>query len=650
MIKKSRIKKKVIDAGKAVEFYNQAVSFHQNNHLPESESAYRMALKLNPEFAEAHNNLGNVLKDQGRQKEALSEYRKALKIYPDNPILLNNIGNTLFDIGETIQAIKYLTKTIELDSDYAEAYNNLGNAYCFLGKHDEAIEAYSKALALNPNIPAIHKNLAELLVEVGRREDAITFYKQALTLEPQDYVAASALSNQMQYLCEWNGIEQLYEKLDKLVLIKAKDRNVYLGSPFPAISRTDDLEQNFLVAKAASRNTVDLLPKLNKPFTFSKKKRLNERLTIGYLSNDFHDHATMHLMLGVLREHDKGKVRVKCYSYGEDDHSDYRKKVVQFSDEFVDISKLDNLAAAKRINSDGVDILIDLKGYTKDNRLAICAYKPAPIQATYLGFPGTSGADFFDYIITDKVVTPESHESYYSEKFAYMPDTYQPNDDQQIISDKLVSRPDFNLPEDGFVFCSFNQSYKIEPVFFDIWMRLLQQVEHSVLWLLVDNETAVNNLKHEAEKRDVDSERLVFAEKLPKELHLARIGLADLVLDTRIYNGHTTTADALWAGVPVVTMQGHHFASRVSSSLLQAIGLSELVTKDLDSYESLVLRIASSPNELEEIREKLHQNRNTAPLFDTVRFTRNLEAAYGMMWQRYVDGKKPDHFEVMIPD
>ena len=645
MIKKSG-KKPVIDAEQAIELYNQAVILHQNNQLLESESVYRKALKLNPRFAEAQNNLGNVLKEQGRLKEALAQYRKASKTYPDHPVLLNNIGNTLFSLGETTQAIRYLTKTIELDARYAEAYNNLGNAYCDIGNHEEAIEAYTKALELTPNISAIHKNLAELLVEVGRREDAIRFYRQALTLEPQDCVAASALIHQMQYLCEWQDPDQLYEKLDKLIIERANNQNNELGSPFSAISRTDELQQNMLVARAASRLIENLLPGLNKPFRFSKKKTLKERLIIGYVSNDFYDHATMHLMLGVLREHDKTRFKVNCYSYGKDDHSDIREKAINFSDKFVDISKLSDQEAAKRIYSDSVDILIDLKGHTKGSRLGICAYRPASVQVTFLGFPGTSGATFFDYVITDRVVTPECQESYYSEKFAYLPDTYQPNDNQQVISKKALLKLEFNLPENGFIFCSFNQSYKIDPVFFDIWMRLLQKVEHSVLWLMVGNDTAESNLKCEAEKRGINPWRLVFAKKLPKAEHLARIKLADLVLDTRVYNGHTTTSDALWAGVPVVTMQGNHFASRVSSSLLHAIELPELISTDLENYEALALRLALKPEALLAIRNKLQKNQNSAPLFDTARYTRNLEKAYQEIWQRHQDGKKPEHIDI----
>ena len=650
MVKKSRSKNRIIDAEKAVDFYNQAVIFHQNNQLSESESAYRTALKLNPGFAEAHNNLGNVLKDQGRQKEALSAYRKALKIYQDHPILLNNIGNILLELGDIKQAVQYLTKSIELDHSYVDPLNNLANAYRSLGKLEEAVRTYIKAIELDPNIVEVHYNLAGLLAYLGKIEQSVNYYKSTMRLDPDNVAAASALYHQLSSLCDWNELDELQIDIER-ILASAESQNINdLGSPGYAVNRTDDLAQNYLVAKVACRkitNSLDM-PK-TKGFVFGKRKKQKERLKIGYLSNDFYDHATMHLLMGVFREHDKNQIEFACYSYGEDDDSDWRKKLIEYSDAFIDVSKQSDYEVAQKIYNADIDILVDLKGHTQDSRLGICAYRPAPIQVTHLGFPGTSGADFFDYVLTDHIVTPIGHEAFYSEKFAYLPDTYQPNDNQQKISDKTITRSEVSLPEEGIVFCSFNQPYKLDPVLFDIWMRLLKQVDHSVLWLYVKNETAIKNIQYETQKRGIDPQRLVFAEKLSKELHLARIGLADLVLDTRIYNGHTTTADALWAGVPVITMQGQHFASRVSSSLLHAIGLPELVTTDLATYESLALKLASNPGELKSIRVKLRQNRSSAPLFDTVRFTRNLEAAYRVMWQRYLEGKKPDHFEVITP-
>jgi protein O-GlcNAc transferase len=307
---------------------------------------------------------------------------------------------------------------------------------------------------------------------------------------------------------------------------------------------------------------------------------------------------------------------------------------------------LDNADAAQKIYDDQVDILIDLKGYTKDTRLALCAHRPAPVQASYLGFPGTTGAEFIDYIITDRIVSPEEHASYYSEKFVYLPHCYQANDHTQPISNKAWRKEDCGLPEHCFVFCSFNRTYKIEPVMYEVWMGILQKVPEGVLWLLSDTHVAEANLKREAAERGISSDRIVFAKMLPKDEHLARLRLADLALDTRIVNGHTTTSDALWAGLPVITLEGFHFASRVSASVLTAIGLPEVIVHSLEEYESLAVRLANNPPQLQEIQKRLAENRLTAPLFDTPRFARNLERAYQEMWNIFAAGEPPRQIKV----
>jgi protein O-GlcNAc transferase len=316
------------------------------------------------------------------------------------------------------------------------------------------------------------------------------------------------------------------------------------------------------------------------------------------------------------------------------------------SDQFIDIRESSHIDAAKRIYADGVDILVDLKGHTKGSRLGILACRAAPIQVHYLGYPGTTGADCIDYLITDRIVTPEEHAPYYSEKLVFLPHCYQVNDHQQEIASRNWNRETLGLPDKGFVFSSFNLPYKIDPVMFDCWMRILQQVPDSVLWLFGDNENTRYNLRQEAADRGVDPDRLVFAQKLEKAEHLSRLQWADLALDTRIVNGHTTTSDSLWAGVPVVVLQGGHFASRVSSSLLHAVGLSELVTYRLEEYEKIAVQLASRPSELKAVRLKLNSNRLKKPLFDTARFVRNLENAYRAMWRIFLEGRAPRQIEV----
>jgi predicted O-linked N-acetylglucosamine transferase (SPINDLY family) len=311
------------------------------------------------------------------------------------------------------------------------------------------------------------------------------------------------------------------------------------------------------------------------------------------------------------------------------------------------LRELDDFSAAKRICDDKVDILVDLMGHTSGSRLTICAFRPAPIQVSYLGFLGTTGADFLDYIITDRIVTPEDQASFYSENFVYMPHCYMVTDHRQSIAVKEWNKADFGLPEDHFVFCSFNGPYKIEPLMFDLWMSILRELPRSVLWLREMSKEALSHLKEEAEDRGIQPERIIFAERLPsKEEHLARLRLVDLVLDTRIYNGHTTTSDSLWAGVPVITLEGHHFASRSATSLLTSLDLTDLITKTPEEYHALAIHLAQNPDELQALRQKLEENRLKAPLFDTPRFVKNLESAYKEIWKIFVAGEDPRLIEV----
>jgi len=413
------------------------------------------------------------------------------------------------------------------------------------------------------------------------------------------------------------------------------------------MARCSDPAVNLANAKKWSRKILQPLLNAKPPFAFVRRRQKKPTLIIGYLSGDFHDHATAHLMLSLFGRHDREKFKIHCYSYGPNDQSNYRKKILNQSDQFIDIRNRSHIDAARQIYEDRVDILVDLKGHTKGARPGILVFRPAPIQAHYLGYPGTTGADFIDYLITDRIVTPTDHAVYYSEKLVYLPHCYQVNDDQQEIAVRDWDRKVLGLPDKGFVFSSFNLPYKIDPVIFDSWMRILQQVPESVLWLFDDNQNARSNLRREAANRGVESDRLVFARKIAKAEHLSRLKWADLALDTCIVNGHTTTSDSLWAGVPVITIQGSHFASRVSSSLLRAVGLPELVTDCLKEYEKLAVQLTLDSSKLNAFRHKLNVNRLKMPLFDTSRFVRNLERAYSEMWSIFLEGRAPAHIEVL---
>jgi protein O-GlcNAc transferase len=561
--------------------------------------------------------MGVNLKAQGRFDEAISCFQSAMRFKPDMP----------------------------------EAHVYIGNMVRAQGKLDEALSAYQKAIQIRPDYAIAYNNMGNILKDMGRTDEAISSYQNALRFKPDLGSACNNLLFQLQQTCDWKAFGEIAARMDEITR-RALDKRLKTDEdPFVNLTRHADPRLNLEVAKshsrALSKNALNLKNSYQINFSYKERKqRCGSKITVAYLSNDFHNHATAHLMFSLFGLHNRDEFNIFCYSYGPDDESDYRRRIQQDCEKFSDISKLNDADAAKRIYEDRADILVDLKGYTWGNRFGIAALRPAPVQICYLGFPGTTGTDFFDYIITDAVVTPEYHAIYYTEKFIYMPHCYQVNDYQQRISETLWKRSDFGLPEKGFVFCSFTRAYKIEPVMFDVWMKILRQIPESVLWLLPGNNRAEDHLKLEAETRGVNPERLVFAAVMPKAEHLARHRLADLVLDTRIYNGHTTTSDALWAGLPVITLQGSHFASRVSSSILRAVGLSELITHDLAAYETLAVHLANHPNELQRIREKLAKNRLTEPLFDTPGFARDLEAAYKAVWKRFLAGETPGQINV----
>jgi predicted O-linked N-acetylglucosamine transferase (SPINDLY family) len=372
----------------------------------------------------------------------------------------------------------------------------------------------------------------------------------------------------------------------------------------------------------------------------------HDKVRIAYLSADFHQHAMAYLMAELFERHDRSRFEIIGASFGVDDKSQMRKRLVAAFDQFHDVCRKSDEAVAKLLHDLQIDIAIDLMGYTRDFRFGILAYRPAPIQASYLGFPGTMGAEFINYIIADKTVAPFEHQAFYTEKIVHLPDCYQVNDTKRKIAERTPTRQEAGLPDNGFVFCCFNNNWKITPDIFSVWMRLLRAVEGSVLWLVGDNKSAERNLRMEAQAWGIDPARLVFAGRLPPEDHLARHRVADLFLDTLPYNAHTTASDALWAGLPLVTRLGEAFAGRVAASLLNAIGLPELVTHSIEDYETLALRLAKDPSLLQGYRNQLAKNRLTHPLFDTDRFRRHMEASYLQMWEFWQRGEQPRSFAV----
>jgi protein O-GlcNAc transferase len=653
--KEQRLEDKAIDCYRqaiainplfAEAYYNLAIVLERQANDEAAIDCLKQCLRIHPQWAEAYNNLGNLCKRQDLHDQALAHYQQAVQLKPQFYVAQNNLGNALKDLGCWPEAIACYQEALRVQPQYAEAYLNLGITLAESDRPVEAVDHFQAAVCINPDFAAAHNYLGITLADLGKHGEAIDCFERAIEINPDYSEAYCYLIYQLQYICDWSRLETASEKLDQLIGPAAPGGQFVPQPPFIHMTRHPDPEHQLINARAWCRKMIPPARSGIPLFPFDRRHLKTGKLTIGYLSGDFHDHATAHLMLGVFGLHNRSKLQINCYSYGPDDHSAYRAQIRQQSDLFVDLRELSHIDAARRIYADEVDILVDLKGHTRGARLGILASRPAPIQVHYLGFPGTTGADFIDYLITDRIVTPVEHASYYSEKLVYLPHSYQVNDQQQKIAPCDWTRKDWGLPDQGFVFSSFNLPYKIDSLMFDCWMRILNRIPDSVLWLFSPGAQTIHHLKQEAGHRGVDPRRLVFADKLPKVEHLARLQLADLALDTRMVNGHTTTSDSLWAGVPVITLEGTHFASRVSASLLNAIGLPELIAANLGAYERLAIHLAMHSEALIRIKAKLAHNRLTQPLFDTSGFVDYLEAAYQKMGCLFREGQKPQQFEI----
>ncbi|MDJ0891764.1 MAG: tetratricopeptide repeat protein [Gammaproteobacteria bacterium] len=614
-------------------YNNLGNALYRQGLVGEATAAYAEAIRYQPNYAEAHNNLGVALAEQGLLDAAIASYRRALAQQPDYPAAYNNLGIALFEQGTLDEAIITYRRALAQQPQYPAAYNNLGNALCQQGRMSEANAAYAEAIRLKPDYAEANFNLGIVLLEQGRFDRARVAFARALGSRP-GYAEAKNLEWVVnRQLCVWDGFDR------RLSELRAQIDGVSHSTidPFFCLSLPlTPAEQHRCATSQADAKLAPVFKQRNRlGFSFAPGPR--RVLRIGYLSADFRQHATSCLLAQVLEKHERSRFHIAAYSCGPDDRSLLRDRVVSACDQFVDIRELSHDAAARRIYRDKVDILVDLMGYTRYARPQIMALKPAPVQVSYLGYPGTSGAEWIDYLIADPIVIPRALGDCYSERVVVLPDCYQPNDRSRPIG----STPDRRacaLPESAFVFCDPNQTYKITPAMFDVWMRLLKAVSGSVLWVLESNPWAADNLRREAAARGVDGRRLILAPKLPLEAHLGRLRNADLCLDTFPYTSHTTGSDALWAGVPLVTLCGKTFASRVAASLLCTLGVPELVTDSIDAYFGLASSLALTPNKLATIRSKIEANRWTSPLFDSDRYTRNIESAYEAMWNDYQHG------------
>jgi len=618
-------------------YYNRGVALQGLKRLEEAVSSYDQVINLKPDYAYAYNNRGIILQELKCVEDALLSYDKAISIKPDFAEAHYNRGITLHGLKRLEEAIISYDEAIQIKPDYADAYNNHGNVLKELYRFEQAIISYDKAIIIKPDYANAYFNSGVVLQELNRYDAVISCYEQAISIKPDYKFVIGALLNVKMLTCNWGNFDN-----QKDLILSKIDSNKIAVTPFVLLGLADSpsthrrCSEMYIKEKFPLNSNLGAIPKNIK----------KNKIRLGYYSADFHNHATAYLMINFFELHDKNQFEIYAFSFGFSEEGEMRSRIKNAFDEFIEISHLSDESVAKLSRDLEIDIAIDLKGFTKDSRTGVFSCRAAPIQVNYLGYPGTMGANYIDYIIGDKTLIPSNSQEFYSEKVIYLPNSYQVNDSKKIISDKQFSRAELEFPEDSFVFCCFNNNYKILPSTFDSWMRILKAVEGSILWLLQDNEFAYENLKKEAQERGIEASRLVFAKRLPLEEHLARHRQADLFLDTFPYNAHTTASDALWAGLPLLTMKGESFASRVAASLLTAIDLPELITSSQEHYETLAIELATNPAKLKAIKVKLESNRLTTPLFDTPRFTKNLEHAYTKMYERYHAGLPPDNIYI----
>jgi predicted O-linked N-acetylglucosamine transferase (SPINDLY family) len=611
---------------------NMAAAQQQSGNLDEAITTLDEAVNQHPQQAQLHYNRAITLRAAGRINDAINDYRQAVAMQPAFPEALYNLGNLLQESGDPTAAAKAFKSAIDHKPGFAEAHDNLGNALMALGKLNPAMDAYRAALAARPDHGRTLNNLGNALSEANLLQESVDTYRKAMVADSSLTETRSLLVHQLQKMCDWDGINKLQNQV-----LKSIDRHLGELRPFPLLAMPSSAAQQYTCARDFIKASYGHLPQ-----PFSHKKRTGGPITIGYLSADFRQHPVAYLMADLLKAHDRQTVRVIGYSYGKDDGSDIRKTIASACDDFVDLRETPHLEAAQRIYDDGVDILVDLMGHTKSARLEILALRPAPVQMLMLGYAGTSGADFIDYIVADDFVLPQAAEGDYSEKPLRLPTCFMPNTQGHPTPAPTPSRSDCGLPETGTVFCSFNNSYKISPQTFASWMRILSAVPDAVLWLSRPNPFADKHLKKAAHGHGIDPSRLIFAPKVPAiEDHLARYRVADLFLDTRPYNAHATSSDALWCGCPVLTCPGDTFASRVAGSLLNAIGTPELIANSMDDYEAMAIALANDPEQLKQLRQRIDDNRTGTALFDTARYARALEHGFTQIWARHLAGEAP---------
>lgn len=621
----------------AMAHYNRATLLSAAGRVDEARRGYQRTLELDPNFMQARFNLGTLLLAQGDLPQALACMDAVIAHAPKVPQAHLTRGAALLKMKRLPEAIQSLDRALALNAQYPEALSNRGSARLQMKQYGAALADLQTAIRLKPDQAETHHLMGTLLRETQRHDEALKAYQIVYDLAPSLDGALTDLMMAKAAVCDWRWLDEGIVRVT--AAIRRGDKAV---NPFGVLGLLDSPELQLACARQMVASEYPGGAKAAPAVGRSTSRKIR----VGYYSADFHEHATAYLMAELFERHDRSQFEWFAFSYGPVSHDPMRARLRKSFDQFLDVRDRSDSDVAALSRQLGIDIAVDLKGFTRDSRLGIFAQRCAPVQVSYLGYPGTTGADYMDYVIGDKTVLPPSLFPHFTEKPVLLPHSYQVNDSQRRISERVFTREEVGLPAQGFVFCCFNNNYKILPATFDAWMRVLQAVPGSVLWLLEDNAGAARRLREQAQRRGVDPQRLVFAPRLPLDEHLARHRLADLFLDTLPCNAHTTTSDALWAGLPVLTLLGNAFAGRVAASLLRAVGLPELVTATPAEYEARAIELANDANQLQALRQRLQANRASSPLFNATLFARHIEAAYLAMDERQLQGLPPQAIEI----
>ncbi len=597
-------------------------------------ACYDTTIRIRLNHYEAFNNRGHALKALHQPEEAAKSYLHATSINPSFMDAHFNAGLTLQELNKLTDAISCYDKVIALNPDHAIAHNNRGVALLGLSKFDAAIASYEKAISINPDYSEAHSNLGTALQAINKPAHAVACFERSFNINPdREYLFGMLLHTKMK-ICDWRDLDSQVDYMTRLI-----NESKRISPCLPVLNLIDQLSVQRKAAEIWSKDQYPRNPALG---PIAKRER-SHKIRIGYFSADFRQHPVSILLAELFELHNKDQFELIAFSYGPDSQDAMRLRIRNAFNQFIDVRNTSDKQIAALSRELKIDIAVDLGGHTTDSRVGIFSYRAAPIQVSYLGYPGTTGTDYMDYLLADSLLVTEQDYSYYTENIVCLP-SYQPNDRTRVISDRAFTRRELKLPESGFVFCCFNEVYKISPAVFGSWMRILKAVPGSVLWLRCNHASAIENLRRAAQERGIEPTRLIFAERVPTVAeHLARQQIADLFLDTLPYNAHTTASDALWAGLPILTRKGKSFTARVAASVLTAIGLPELITETEAEYEAMAIDLATNPDKLKNLKSRLKQNRPTTPLFDSEQYTRHLEAAYSAMYERYLADEPVTH-------